>query len=97
MWPQLVYKRGASAEIADDIDDCEALAEGGIPRRGGRRDRARLQPAVLRRVRFGGDSERGHGRTLSELEIQLAQILPGLRKACRFPDGSRPHREQRSE
>jgi hypothetical protein len=27
---QLVYKRGASAVIADDIDDFEALAEGGI-------------------------------------------------------------------
>jgi hypothetical protein len=52
MWPQPVYKRGASAVIADDIGDCEALAEGGIPGRGGRRYRARVQSAVLRRLRF---------------------------------------------
>jgi hypothetical protein len=49
---QLVYKRGASAVIADDIDDFEALAEGGIPGRGGTRDPAGIQPVVLRRLRF---------------------------------------------
>ena len=40
-----------------------------------------------------GGNERGDGCTWSELEIQPAQILPGLRKACPFPDGSRARRE----
>jgi hypothetical protein len=49
---QLVSRRGASAAIADDIDDFEALAEGGAPGRGGTRDRAGFQPAVRGRLRF---------------------------------------------